>query len=74
MSSGGVHVAVCGWFGVEEERAVDHVGQSTLQCPDGFRLGVAVLSPAFEEPPRVGVVVRLGDGDAMDGRVKLPVA
>jgi hypothetical protein len=54
MSSGGLHVTVCGWFGVEEERAVDHVGQSTLQCPDGFRLGVAVISPAFEEPPRVG--------------------
>jgi hypothetical protein len=52
MSSGGGQVGVCGWFGVEEERAVDHVGPSTFECPDGFSLGVAAISPAFEELPR----------------------
>lgn len=34
-------------------RTVDHVRKSTFECPNGFALGVAVISSAFEGPPRV---------------------
>ena len=60
--------------GVGEEGAVDDVGESAFESAEGFGSGVAVVLSSFEVGDRVGVYSSLGDGDAVQGRVELPVA
>ncbi len=62
-----------GQGGVREERSVDDVGQPSFEGSDGFFGGVAGVFAALEVGPGVGVPVGLGEGDAVDGAVELPV-
>jgi len=59
--------------GVGEQRAVDDVGEASFEGADRFGLGVTACPAAFEELPRWRVVARLGDGDAVQCCVELPI-
>ena len=59
---------------VGAQGAVDGVGESAFELAEGFGLGVAGGAAAAEVGGSVGVPAELGDGDAVDGGVELPVA
>jgi hypothetical protein len=51
--------------GVGEQRTVDGVGEVSFEGADGFGFGVAAGASALQELSGIGVVVGLGDRDAM---------
>ena len=51
--------------GVGEQRTVDGVGEASFASADGFGFGVAARASALQEFLGIGVVVGLGDRDAM---------
>ena len=57
-----------------EQVAVDEVGEASFEGSSCFAGCVAAGDPSFEVDVRVGVAGALGDGDAVDGAVQLPVA
>jgi hypothetical protein len=63
-------------MGVEvlEERPVVDVGESSLEGPEGFGLGVAGRTASGKQLPGAWVVVGLGDRDPVQGGVELAVA
>lgn len=69
------HVAGCRCClaGIGQQGVVDDVGEPPFESPERFGFGVAVGASAFQVCACCGVVVRLGDGDAVDGGVELPV-
>ena len=73
MSSG--RQGGCGdrWWGISEEVAVDDVGKPAFEGSKGFGASVAAGKSAFEEPARIRMATALGDRDAMEGAIQLPV-
>src|SRR4029453_7182237 len=65
---------LCVGLGVEEQCSIDDVGESTLEGAERLGLGVASGAAAVKKGAGVRVVVGLGDGDAVDRGVELPVA
>ena len=70
MSSGLVE---CGLLGVCEEGPVDDVGEFAFEGAEGFSFGGTGLEPSGDERLGVGVHPDLGDRDAVQGGVGLPV-
>jgi len=60
-------------FGVDHEGSEDDVGESPLEGTDGFGLVVAGGAAPGQEGSGVRVVVRLGDCEAVNRGVELPV-
>jgi len=56
-----------------DECSVDDVGESSLQGADRLGFRVTGFAPTAEELTGVGVAVRLGERDAVQGSVELPV-
>lgn len=51
--------------GVGEQGTVDGVGETSFESADGFGFGVAARASSLQEFSGIGVVVDLGDRDAM---------
>ncbi|WUK73008.1 hypothetical protein OG876_01460 [Kribbella sp. NBC_00359] len=62
------------WFGVCEQCSVDNIQEASFECSEGLGFGVAGFAASLEVGDGVGVVVGLGDRDAVDGGVDLAVA
>jgi hypothetical protein len=60
--------------GVDDEGPVDDVGESALEGSQGFGCGVAHGGSLVSEGLGIWVVAELGNRDAVDGGVELPVA
>ena len=71
MSSG---VSELGWLGVGEQVSVDDVGEFAFEESDGFSFGGAGFEASFDEGLRLGVDTHLGDRDAVESGVGLPIA
>jgi len=70
MSSGSLEL---GWLGVCEEVPVDDVGEFAFEESDGFSFGGAGFESSFDEGLSVWVDPHLGDCDAVQRGVGLPV-
>jgi putative transposase len=73
MSSGGCLIVGLGGAGIGQERPVDHIGQAPLQGPDRLGGGVAVGAAAGQVALGVRVVASLGQRDAVQRQIQLPV-
>jgi hypothetical protein len=60
--------------GVGFEGAVDDVGEAAFEDAEGFESAVALCFAACEQSLRVGVPLRLGEGDPVECGVELAVA
>ncbi len=61
-------------MGVGDEGAVDDVGEASFEDAECFEAAVAVGASAGDQGSRAGVVVGLGERDAVEGGVELAVA
>ncbi len=61
-------------LGVGEQGSVDDVGEFSFEESEGFSFGGSGLEASFRKDLGVGMDTELGDGDAMDCGVGLPVA
>jgi hypothetical protein len=63
-----------GWLGVCDEVPVDDVGESSFEESDGFSLGRSRFDSSFDECLCPWVDAHLGDRDAVERCVGLPVS
>ena len=59
---------------IGEEGAVDDVGEASFEDAKCFEAAVAVCSASRDHGSSLGVPVRLGERDSVEGGIELPVA